>query len=39
MAYMGMGMATIYGTYMNDVEVFRARNKFYNDLMNNTGVF
>lgn len=31
-------MNTIYGHYMNEVEVFRARNKYYNELLNNTGV-
>lgn len=39
MAYCGMGATTVYSEYMNDVEVFRARNKMYNNLLNKTGVF
>ncbi len=39
MTYAGMAMTTIYGTYMNDVEVFRARNRMYNNLMRKTGIF
>jgi processing peptidase subunit beta len=38
MTYCGMVMNTIYGHFMNDVEVFRARNKYYNELMSTTGV-
>jgi processing peptidase subunit beta len=38
MNYCGMAVLTIYGHYMNDVEVFRARNKYYNELLNNNGV-
>lgn len=38
MNYCGMALNTIYGHYMNDVEVYRARNKYYNDLMSNDGV-
>lgn len=38
MTYCGMVMNTIYGHFMNDVEVFRARNKYYNELMGRTGV-
>lgn len=39
MTYCGMALPTIYSNYMNDVEVYRARNRFYNELMNETGVF
>lgn len=38
MTYCGMALNTIYGHYMNDVEVFRARNKYYNELMATDGV-
>jgi processing peptidase subunit beta len=38
MTYCGMVMNTIYGHYMNDVEVYRARNSYYNELLNNNGV-
>lgn len=38
MAYCGMVMNTIYGHYMNDVEVYRARNKYYNELLSNDSV-
>lgn len=33
MNYCGMALNTIYGHYMNDVEVYRARNKLYHELM------
>lgn len=33
MNYCGMVLNTIYGHYMNDVEIFRARNKYYNELL------
>ena len=33
MNYCGVCLPTIYGHYLNDVEVFRARNKLYNELM------
>ena len=39
MAYAGLVATTIYSEYFNDVEVYRARNRMYNDLLNNTGVF
>ena len=38
MTYCGMVMNTIYGHFMNDVEVYRARNKYYNELMASSGV-
>ncbi|CAI2365787.1 unnamed protein product [Moneuplotes crassus] len=38
MNYCGMVLNTTYGHYMNDVEVFRARNKYYNELLSNEGV-
>ena len=38
MTYCGMALNTIYGHYMNDVEIFRARNKLYNELLANDGV-
>lgn len=38
MNYCGMALNTIYGHYMNDVEVYRARNKYYNELMSKEGV-
>lgn len=38
MTYCGMAMNTIYGHYMNDVEVYRARNKYYNELLSKDGV-
>ena len=38
MNYCGMALNTIYGHYMNDVEVYRARNKYYNELLNKVGV-
>ncbi|CAI2366411.1 unnamed protein product [Moneuplotes crassus] len=34
MNYCGMAVNTIYGHYMNEVEVFRARNRLYHELMN-----
>lgn len=34
MTYCGMCLPTIYAHYMNEVEVFRARNKIYNELLN-----
>jgi len=34
MNYVGVCMPTIYGHYMNDVEVFRGRNHLYNELLN-----
>jgi mitochondrial-processing peptidase subunit beta len=33
MNYCGMALNSIYGHYMNEVEVFRARNKLYHELM------
>lgn len=33
MNYCGMALNTIYGHYMNEVEVYRARNKLYHELM------
>jgi len=33
MNYCGMALPTIYGHYMNEVEIYRARNKLYNELM------
>lgn len=33
MNYCGLAMNTIYGHYMNEVEVYRARNKLYHELM------
>jgi processing peptidase subunit beta len=33
MTYCGMALNTIYGHFMNDVEVFRARNAYYNELL------
>ena len=33
MNYCGMALNTIYGHYMNEVEVFRARNKLFHELM------
>lgn len=33
MTYAGLAMNTIYGSYVNEVEVYRARNKIYNELM------
>lgn len=33
MNYCGVGLPTIYAHYLNDVEVIRARNKLYNELM------
>ena len=33
MNYCGVCLPTIYSHYMNDVEVYRARNKLYNELM------
>ena len=38
MTYCGMSLPTIYSHYMNDVEVFRARNSFYNELLNDSGM-
>jgi processing peptidase subunit beta len=38
MNYCGMVLNTVYGHYMNDVEVFRARNKYYNELLSTEGV-
>jgi len=38
MNYCGMALNTIYGHYMNDVEVYRARNKYYNELLSTEGV-
>lgn len=38
MNYCGMVLNTVYGHYMNDVEIYRARNKYYNDLMSKEGV-
>lgn len=38
MNYCGMLMNTIYGHFMNEVEVYRARNKYYNELMTHSGV-
>lgn len=38
MTYCGMLMNTIYGHFMNEVEVYRARNRYYNELMAKTGV-
>ena len=34
MNYCGVCMPTIYGHYVNNVEVVRARNRLYNDCMN-----
>lgn len=34
MNYCGVCMPTIYSHYVNNVEVIRARNHLYNDLMN-----
>ena len=33
MNYCGVALPTIYSHYVNDVEVIRARNKLYNELM------
>ena len=33
MNYCGVALPTIYGHYINDVEVVRARNTLYNELM------
>ena len=33
MNYCGVGLPTIYSHYMNDVEVYRARNNLYNELL------
>ena len=33
MNYCGVALPTIYSHYLNDVEVVRARNKLYNELM------
>lgn len=33
MNYCGVAMPTIYAHYMNDVEVYRARNNLYNELL------
>jgi hypothetical protein len=33
MNYCGVGLPTIYGHIMNDVEVVRARNALYNELL------
>lgn len=33
MNYCGVCLPTIYGHYLNDVEVFRGKNKLYNELM------
>jgi hypothetical protein len=33
MNYCGVGLPTIYAHFLNDVEVVRARNKLYNELM------
>ncbi len=33
MNYAGVGMPTLYSNYLTDVEVYRARNKLYNELM------
>lgn len=33
MNYVGMAMPTVYGHYFTDVEVFRARNSLYNELL------
>ena len=38
MTYCGMALNTIYGHYMNDVEVFRARNAYYNELLTSDNV-
>lgn len=38
MTYCGMVLNTIYGHYMNDVEVYRARNAYYNELLAGNGV-
>ena len=38
MTYCGMALNTTYGHYMNDVEVYRARNKYYNELLSTDGV-
>lgn len=38
MTYCGMVMNTIYGHFMNDVEVYRARNAYFNELLAGTGV-
>jgi len=34
MNYCGVCIPTIYGHYVNDVEVFRGRNSLYNELLN-----
>ncbi len=34
MNYCGMCLPTIYGHYLNDVEVFRGRNALYNEMLN-----
>ena len=33
MNYCGVCLPTIYSHYLNDVEVYRGRNKLYNELM------
>ena len=38
MAWLGMHGPTTYGQYVNQVEVYRGRNKLYNELLTNTGV-
>jgi len=37
MNYCGVCLPTVYGHYLNDVEVIRARASLYNDLMKNEG--
>lgn len=38
MAFAGLHLPTIYGDYLNQVEVYRGRNKLFNELLDNTGV-
>lgn len=39
MTYCGMHLPTVYCDYINQVEVYRARNRIYNDLLNKNGIF
>lgn len=36
MNYSGMVLNTIYGHYLNDVEVYRGRNSLFNELLHDT---
>ena len=39
MNYCGVCLPTIYGHYINDVEVIRGRNHLYNSLLNTESIY